>query len=154
MKHKRGPLLCLMMLGLLSLIGCRQQSDRDKAQEALTDYFALLNQGEYMKAAELYGGTYDVLTDWNPTVDPTDYPKLWEMGCTTNGLQCLQIQSIGAIEDSAPDTFEFYIQFENPDGTVFEQESLDGSPSESTFKFTVVKQEDGFVVQELPVYVP
>ena len=136
------------------LVGCRLQNDHNQAQKTLTDYLTLLNEGKYAEAADLYGGTYDTLVAWNPTVDPNNYPTLLEMGCKINGLHCLPIKGVGAIKDSAPDVFAFTVQFENPDGSLFVLEALDASPSKSAFKFTVVRKEDGFVVQELPVYVP
>jgi hypothetical protein len=148
----------LLLIIVLGGTSCSSQTDSEKARDILTRYFSLLHQRKYAEAAELYGGEYEVLAEWNPTVDPNDHGKLLEMGCTINGLQCLPIKTIGAREDSAPDTFEFYIQFENPDGSVFVLESLDASTPglrfETDFKFTVLKRGDDFVVQELPVYMP
>jgi hypothetical protein len=153
-------LLLTIIVSLLVLygVGCISRSDGEKAQDVLSRYFSLLDQKEYAAAAELYGGEYSVLEEWNPSVDPNEQAKLMEMGCTINGLQCLPIKGVGAREDSAPDTFEFYVRFENPDGSVFVLESPDattnGSRFESDFKFTVLKRGDDFFVQDLPVFVP
>jgi hypothetical protein len=53
----------------------------------------------------------------------------------------------------------FTVQFEKPDGTLFVRGPCCGAteqemPSQSDFVFTVVRQGEGFAVQELPVYVP
>lgn len=141
----------LMALITLGGVGCAPQTDAAAAQDALTRYFSLLHEGNYAEAAKLYGGDYNTLVEWNPDVDPNDHAGLFERGCTINGLQCLPIKTVGAREDAAPGIFEFYVQFEDPSGGVF---VLESAPGESTFKFTVVKTEGGFFVQELPVYVP
>lgn len=158
--------ILLILVGvmlLLGLGGCALQGDGDQGegalfQEALAQYFALLNEGDYAGAAELYGGDYSVLIDWNPTVDPADRAHLLELGCTTNGLQCLAVRSIQAGQPVGSDRFEFTVQFENPDGTLFNRQTGDGSEEESVaqseFVYTVVRSGDGFAVLELPVYVP
>ena len=159
MSHLRNVLLTLLVFMVaLGEAGCIPQTDGEKAQDVLTRYFALLHQGKYTEAVELYGGEYDMLAESNPTVPPNEHAKLLELGCTINGLQCLPLKTIGSREDSAPDLFEFIVQFEDPDGGVFVQESLDASATgprfESDFKFTVFKREGNFLVRELPVYSP
>jgi hypothetical protein len=148
----------LLLLVVLGGASCSSQTEGDKAQGVLTHYLSLLHKGKYVEAAKLYGGEYEVLAEWNPTIDPNDHAKLLELGCTINGLQCLPIKTIGAREDSVPGTFEFYVRFENPDGSVFVLESSDASTTgqlfETDIKFTVMKRGDDFVVRELPIYVP
>jgi heat shock protein HslJ len=129
------------------------------AQEALIRYFSLLSDGQYSQAVELYGGDYDTLTVWNPEIDPSDHAGLWERGCTMNGLQCLAVHQILATERIDEDSYRFTVQFEKPDGSLFVRGPCCGAteqemPSQSDFVFTVVRQGEGFAVQELPVYVP
>jgi hypothetical protein len=153
MATKRMMIILLVLLVGLLGAGCSPSESR-QAEHALVDYFAYLHDGEYEKAAALYGGEYDVLRDWNPEVDPSDCAALWERGCTVNGLQCLKIHKIGAYEAASPGTFEFWVQFESPGGGVFQTQSQAGGGTKSSFKFTVQKTSDGYVVDELPVYLP
>jgi hypothetical protein len=69
-----------------------------------------------------------------------------------NGLQCLDIKTVGACEAASPGIFEFYVQFDDPSGGVLQLDSHTGS--ESTFKFSVQETADGYRVMEMPVYVP
>jgi hypothetical protein len=122
------------------------------AQEALLTYFSQLNEQNYAEAANFYGGSYDLLRDWNPTVDPNDYAALFGKGCTINGLVCLQVLNF-AEEQVSPDEFKFTVEFMNEDGSLFVS-GPETSP-QSQFTFTVLKDEDGkFLVQDLPVYAP
>ena len=146
--------LFLIAMMLLGLNGCSDNGNGDRAEDVLMRYFALLHEGEYAQAAELYGGTYDILIDWNPTVDANDHSRLLEMGCTVNGLQCLPVKTLGAQEDSAANRFEFQLQFENPDGSTFMLEPPTVAQTQVDFKYTVEQRGDAFVVLELPVYVP
>jgi hypothetical protein len=129
------------------------------ARDALISFFSLLSVGQYAEAAELYGGEYGTLTGWNPDLDPSDHFGLWERGCTMNGLQCLAVYGIVATERIDEASYRFTLQFENPDGSLFVRGPCCGAteeelPSQSEFVFTVVSQNEGFAVQELPVYVP
>jgi len=136
-----------------------EPTDETPAQEALISYFSLLSDGQYSEATEHYGGDYATLTGWNPDLDPSDHAGLWERGCTMNGLQCLGVREIVATERTADGSYRFTVQFESPDGSLFVRGPCCGAteeemPSESEFVFTVVRQGEGFVVLELPVYVP
>lgn len=154
---KQFRLLVVLLLLVLTLTSCTT-SESEKAQSALTDYFLYLSQGEFGRAAELYGGSYGVLVDWNPAVDPADHARLFEMGCLVNGLQCLPIKEIGAVEHSADGAYEFYVQFENHDGSLFVLDTAIATENpvgtESTFKYTVFLSGDEFLVRELPRYLP
>lgn len=134
-------------------------SGLDEAQTALLSYFSLLSEGDYASAAQLYGGDYQVLAEWNPDLDPNDRAALLESGCTINGLQCLPVKEVVTSERISADTYRFVVQFENPDGSLFVRGPSSGAteeemPSQADFEFTVVRRGDSFVVQELPVYVP
>ena len=60
-----------------------------QARETLLTYFSLLHSQRYDEVIYFYGGSYDILRDWNPAVDPNDYAALFKNGCTINGLMCL-----------------------------------------------------------------
>lgn len=133
-------------------------AEYDAARDTLVRYFTLLNEGNYGNAVDLYGGGFEVLRDWNPTADPDDLAGLLESGCTVNGLRCLPIKEIMPLETNDPNTFDFAVQFENPDGSLFVLNPggdwPNGTTPQSLFEYTVVKTGDDFVVQDLPVYVP
>lgn len=127
--------------------------DLEQAREALSSYFSLLHAGRFAEAVNLYGGSYDILRDWNPAVDPNDYAALFENGCAVNGLKCLNVASVLLKEAASSHEFKFIVEFMNEDGSLFVS-GPETSP-QSQFTFTVLKDEDGkFLVQDLPVYTP
>ena len=156
---RRGFLsvFCLILF-LLGLPSCERHSDSNDAQKILLDYLTFLNQGRYEQAAELYGGAYDILTDWNPDLESDKPAALLERGCTINGLQCQPVASIMARPDSAPGKFRFDVVFSDTDDSRVELSSQDAESAEAgsgtSFPFTVVATDSGFKVMELPVYVP
>lgn len=133
--------------------------DVESAREALIAYFSLLHAGRYSEAADYYGGTYDILRDWNPTVTPEDHATLFKNGCTINGLMCLRIGTIVREEQVSPTEFRFIVEFMNDDGTLFVLGPCCGATEEemtpqTEFTFSVKKVDDRFLVQDLPAYVP
>lgn len=151
-------ILLTAVLTALWLSACTPLTDEAKARSILTSFFSYLDQGRYAEAATLYRGDYNILSEWNPEIDPDDYATLFEMGCTVNGLQCLAVDEINAVEHSAPNVFEFYVQFKNEDGSLYLQESVDalnsGQTPKSVFKFAVVRIADSYYIQDLPPYQP
>ncbi|UCG25948.1 MAG: hypothetical protein JSW55_08185 [Chloroflexota bacterium] len=133
-------------------------SEVEAAQEALRRYFALLSEGKYADAVDLHGGGYGALRGWNPTADPDDLAGLLESGCKVNGLVCRPVKTISPMGAGSPTVFEFAVQFENPDGSLFvlnpEGDWPEGEFPRSSFKFTVLPIGDGFAVQELPISTP
>jgi len=129
------------------------QSHLAQAREVLFTYFSLLHAPNYAEAVNLYGGSYDLLRDWNPTVDRNDYAALFENGCTINGLMCLEARTVVQEEEISPHEFKFVFEFMNEDGSLFVS-GPEASP-QSQFVFIVSMDEDGkFLVQDLPVYTP
>ncbi len=123
-----------------------------------SDFFSHLT---YERAAELYGGDYEVLQEQNPQTDPEDHASLLRNACEVNGFQCLRIREVLAAEvvDGTEGTVQITIHFMNPDGSIFVLGPCCGDEptgeSQETFVFTVERQEDGTVrVLELPPYVP
>jgi hypothetical protein len=133
--------------------------DLEAARQALLAYFTALNEGRYAEAAGYYGGSYEILTGYNPDVPLEDHETLLEAGCRYNGLQCLKVREILNAEQISPNEFSFTVQFANPDGSLFQRDPCCGedpaqSPPESQFPYTVIKSGEEFLVLELPVYVP
>jgi hypothetical protein len=132
----------------------------EKARNALTAFFELLNQREYEQAAALYGGDYQGLRDSNPLLDPQDHVALLTNGCEINGLQCLRVQRIVNEKVVSPTEYHFTVEFMNQDGSLFVRGPCCGGnaidfPPESQFPYTVIRNCAGeFLVLELPVYVP
>ncbi len=134
-------------------------SDLERAREALTTYFSLLHAGHYGEAVHYYGGDYDILRDWNPTVAEDDYVTLFQQGCSINGLRCLRIRTIVREEQVSPTEFKFTVEFTNDDETLFVRGPCCGAteteePPQSQFAFTVKKVDSRFLVEDLPVSVP
>ncbi|HUM70932.1 MAG TPA: DUF333 domain-containing protein [Chloroflexota bacterium] len=126
--------------------------------QVLLTFFDRLAAGEDA-AAELYGGSYDVLQGYNPTVDPDDVATLWQNGCQINGLQCLPVRIANFKEETAVGETIFTVQFTAPDGSLFEREACCGdaqtTPPEFEFEFRVIRGEGGgYRVLDMPVYVP
>jgi hypothetical protein len=90
-------------------------NDEDEAKGVLIAFLNALYHKDYALAAATYGGDYAALQDWNPDVGPDDYAKLWERGCTTNGLQCLEPRNIVFASQPAPTLFTFHVWFNSPD---------------------------------------
>jgi hypothetical protein len=137
------------------------QAGEELALQSLVDYFEHLRAGRYEEASQLYGGSYEVLIDNNPTLDPEDHAALWRNACTSNGFQCLRVRSARLQADvSSEAEYRFVVEFSTPDDQLFVRGSCCGAsetdmPPQSEFLFAVVRSEDGvYRVQDLPVYVP
>jgi hypothetical protein len=158
--------MALLALSIVAVVGaaCGQApphtpDELDSAREALTSYFSLLQGGHYTEAIHYYGGDYEILRGWNPDVDPDDYVKLFERGCTANGLMCLQMGKVVDEEQESPSEFRFVLEFLSDDGTPFVLGPCCGAteeemPPQTGFAFTVTKVDNRFLVRDLPVYVP
>jgi hypothetical protein len=132
----------------------------EKARNALTSFFELLNQHEYEEAAALYGGDYQGLQEWNPLLNPKDHPALLQNACEINGLQCLRVKRIVDEKLITLAEYHFTVEFTNQDGSLFVRGPCCGGnatdfPPESQFAYTVIKDCAGkFLVNDLPPYVP
>jgi hypothetical protein len=130
------------------------------AEQALKAFYELLNEGEYDRAVDLYGGSYEVLQGWNPDRDPEDFTGLLQAGCEHNGLMCLAVLNIVSVQTSDDNEFFFEIEFANPDGSLFVRGPCCGAteeemPPQSTFTAQVVCRDGGScLVMDLPPYVP
>lgn len=130
------------------------------ARETLVLFFDHLSTGEFQEASELYGGSYDVLIDNNPALDPNDHAALLRNACLVNGFQCLEVRSALPQKQASAREFKFLVEFNNPDGSLFARGQRCGAgetgmPDQSQFGFTVQRYSGGvYLVTDLPVYVP
>jgi len=131
----------------------------EQAIEALEAFFERLSKEDYAGAAELYGGSYETLVNWNPEIPESNTESLWQKGCQINGLQCLTVRSAKLVEESDGELV-FTVEFNNPDGELFVQGPCCGAdetqmPPASQFQVRLQKTpQGGFLVLDMPVYVP
>lgn len=150
-------------LALVTLVlgACTSMTDEtDQARQALMDFFSHLEQGDYAAAREWYGGGYEILVGYNPSLAPDDHTSLWRNACSLNGFQCIVVRTAAFNELTGQGEYIFTVEFNNPDGTLFVLGPCCGAtetemPPVSQFEYRVAKNSDGdFVVLDLPVYVP
>ncbi len=139
--------------------GLTQDLEQEQAYRTLIDFFDRLHAGDYEQAAELYGGSYETLIYWNPTIPAEDHLALWKNGCEINGMVCLKVHQAILQEQSAPGEFQFIVEFENEDGTRFTLGPCCGAsetemPPKWEFPYTVKRVGDQFLVMDLPVSTP
>jgi hypothetical protein len=146
-----------------SSIVARETFGTDEAQaarQALTAFFSHLHAGEYDRAADLFGGSYDVMRDHNPEIDPDDHAALFQSACTINGAQCLQVRRATLRKAGSPVEFQFAVEFANDDGSLFTTASCCGgkernSKHRTEFIYTVRMECTGeFKVLDPPIYLP
>jgi hypothetical protein len=144
---------------LLAQASYQQQAvlaDLEAAQAVIQNFLTALNDGDYIQAAKLYGGDTSLLAGWSPDIT-ADLPAWLERGCTRNGLTCLSPRSLTYRCPDADGALGFTVEYNNPDGTLFRQESccLEGSGLESTAFLVRARQEgDLWLVLDLPPYAP
>jgi len=130
------------------------------AHNALMQFFDYLHTGRYKDAVNLYGGSYQVMIDQNPTIDPADNVALMKSACTTNGFQCLQLKVAGIEYKPSPNEYLFTVQFQNADGSLFELGPCCGAseteqPPVSLFEVRVTQVAEGeFRILDMPPYMP
>jgi len=128
----------------------------DEAQQVLHDYLMALNSGDYTLAAKLYSGDISVLQSWNPDIRD-NLPALLECACTQNGLQCLVPRLITYRAPDSDGGYNFYVEFNNDDQTLFQQGPCCGETSGapiSMFPFLVEKSDSNLLVTDLPPFEP
>ncbi len=152
-------LIILLFLIVVLMAACNSAvQEWEAAQQALVDYFTALSQEQYSKAIALYGGSYESLIAMNPDINSFDLDRLWENGCTVNGLQCLAVLS-ATLKEQVGNTFVFTVEFSKPDGSRFVLGPCCGAsetemPPVGQFEYRVEKINDGYRVLDLPVFVP
>jgi hypothetical protein len=156
----------LLILGGMLLIGCSSaapnvgEADALAAEETLSSFLGMLAHGEYTEASALYAGPLDSLQVWNPEIDAQDVAGLIGYGCGNHLLQCLPVRTIQLADVAPPGELVFNVEFSFPDGALFVRGPCCGAsstemPDQSNFAFRVQPKADGgFVVLDLPPYVP
>lgn len=150
----------LLILAILLLSACdRNANPSESARQALISFFSELSNGDYAKAVTLYGGSYEVLANFNPDLDADDHAALWKNGCQINGLQCLTIRTMTFKELLESGEYIFTLEFNDPAGDLFVLEACCGENPTTTpqfqFEYRVVEGRDGKMrVLDLPVYLP
>jgi hypothetical protein len=135
-----------------------EDADVDEAEKDLRSYLNALHTGDYPGASKLYAGDTSLLQTWNSDIPNANLPTLLERACSQNGLQCLAPRSI-TYHASEVDGHHFWVEFNNDDGTLFQQGPCCGETTGtpiSMFPFFVEKSlsGDGYAVQDFPPYVP
>jgi hypothetical protein len=154
--HMNIPVLTLVVILLAS---CSIASDAEQAHEVLIRFFDSLQEEDFREAADLYGGSYELLNSYNPDLDPEDREGLLARACQQNGFQCLQVQVATFNELTENGEYVFTVQFLDPNGELFVLGPCCGeepeTPPEFQFEYRVVKNGFGdYQVLDLPVYVP
>ncbi|HSQ37839.1 MAG TPA: hypothetical protein VLS92_08110 [Acidimicrobiia bacterium] len=141
---------------LRPLIPLPDTPEARRGLETLEAFLAAVHDGDFRTAAILYGGSYESLVDWNPLVDPSDAPALFEAACT-HQLRCeLAVRRVlaGPIQ---PDEYTFYVEFQTDDGEPWTMGPCCGSetdPTVSQFPFIVSRTAAGWRVLTPPIYTP
>jgi len=136
------------------------EAAEDRALQALTEYLAALNSGDYASAEKLYGGSYEMLEGYNPDVDPSDHALLLERACEFNGLNCLKLKSANLDQITVDNKFVFTIELQTNNGELFEIGPCCGEDEEgfipvSVFTFTVIQVDPShYKIMDLPPYTP
>jgi len=135
-------------------------ADLQQARTTLTTYFSALHAGRYAEVTKYYGGGYEVLSSWQPNLNPNDHMRLFKNACLSGRLMCLEVRAVVQEEVVSPSEFKFVVEFKNEDGSLFVHSPCCGAletamPSQFQFPYLVVKAwNDRFLVQGLPVYTP
>jgi DNA-binding CsgD family transcriptional regulator len=143
-------------------------SDEQLGLHVLVDFLTYLYQGDFEKAAQLYGGTYEAMIDQNPQIDPANHVALLKNACTINGMLCMRIHTAGPTtagpfsenEINNRTEFKYQVEFLDMAGSLYVLgpccgASATDSPPQSIFYFNVVKGENNtFLVMDMPPYSP
>lgn len=136
-------------------------SDLTLARSALIMFFDCLYTGNYKTAVNYYGGSYYALQSLFPNVDPQDHAALFKTACEGSeyAISCWRLKDIAGQVQISPGRYLFTVRFEDDGGTLLtggdNKTPVPCLPEEecprSQYNYTVLKVEDEFLVQELPV---
>ena len=130
----------------------------ERARNLLVRYFKLLHDGYYDEAVNLYADGYDTLAEWNPDVPANHYGQLLASACELQ-LRCLEVRRVVRSTVISSSQFDFTIEFNNDDGTLFKRGPCCGAnekemPTVTQFTYSVERSGNEMRVHGLPVYVP
>jgi hypothetical protein len=157
---------------LLCLVACQNSispgdseldqsiSMEEQAQLNLINFFDLLNSGKYEEVVPLYGGSYEVLQGYNPTIDPDNKVVLLQSACEINGFMCLRVDQVERFQSPSAGEFTYKVTFIGPDGNLFKLGPCCGATEEemppvSQFEIRVTCSENhSCQILDLPPYRP
>ena len=154
----------LSIIGLCFILLCTQgckdsgkNSDVERARDALITYFRLLHDHQYNDALRYHGGGFERINNGAPDISPDDHIALLTYSCEL--FRCLEVRNILSQRQLSQKEFLFRVQFSNEDGTLFTRGPCCGAteqmqPTETAFDYHVDKTGSGFLVMDLPPYVP
>ncbi len=120
--------------------------EEGKAESAMRTFFNLLAEKRFVEAVTYFGGSFDALAAVYPQ-DANDAENLLQDSCQQN--PCLPIHSVVSAQNPSPNNFTFTVTFSGEDGRLLTHKTADGS-EDTKFSITVVKENDHFLVQNLP----
>ena len=126
------------------------------AEGTIFDFLTALSDGNYTLAAKIYAGDTSLLAGWNPDI-VGNLPAWLERGCVQNGLNCLFPRSITYRGPDAEGSLQFFVEYDYPDGRIFQQGPCCGDESgvvSSSFLVRAAQQGDLWLVLDLPPYMP
>jgi hypothetical protein len=135
-------------------------SELDAAQLALSEFFQLLFQEDYVAALDLYGGDFEELRYFNPDLPQNDLLGLLQRGCQQNGFFCkLTVGNVIETNQTDDITFEITVQLMTPNGELFQLGPCCGAdpasnPPVTRFTYNVQKIDGRYRVLELPPWTP
>ncbi|MEJ8548556.1 hypothetical protein [Brevibacillus borstelensis] len=142
-------LFCCFFLVLLcscsSVNKATEMNDKDPDQ-VLNAYFEAVSKKDYATIVTYYGGEYQTLIGYNPSVPQDDYAKLMEEYCTVNGGNIVKIDKIIEKTKVTDDEYIYKLSFLYPDNTSFE--------NGKQIEYTVKNIDGSFKVMDLPPYIP
>ena len=135
-----------------------------KAKAFLLDHLQKLEAGEYQAAAkDLYFEDFSMLSGWIesrlPGIDPEDTESVLEGLCADPRFPCLPVKSMRYEAQKDLNTFDFVVEFQNPDGSTAVWPPCEGlSPNDycdfrDGFEYLVTLMDDGtFRINEVLPY--
>jgi hypothetical protein len=130
---------------------------RAAAEQILADYLAALREADYAEASALYGGSYEIMLDHNPAIDPADHAALFEAACTINGAVCnLSLRSVVHVAALGSGIYRFTVELQDPAEALFELwqccTDTPDRPPYTQFAFLVEQVDGRYRVMTVPVY--
>ncbi|BBB47106.1 outer membrane protein assembly factor BamD [Pelolinea submarina] len=151
--------LVLLCFALLACTPRQTTAAISTAESALIDFIQALSDGNYERAAQLYGGSYEQLRAMNPQNDPDDLAGLWQAGCEVNGLVCLPVGRVIERTKVSEEEMQFIVEFRENDGQVFSLGPCCGAEENaaaprSAFEFHVLNQNGFPLIMDMPALIP
>jgi hypothetical protein len=130
-------------------------TDEEQARNSLLTFFSDLSAGNYIEAAQLFGGEKDAFMRAPLPGETTE--AYWEYICGYSW--CLPIAQVSHTDQTSEDEYLFYVVFVQPDGTRFEIGACCGGDPAATppvWQFAYpVRQVDGeWKVMRAPLFTP